>query len=286
MEQGWRLFQTALKNPANRKAARRAIEGNPTLAKYSLAWGAIEGGDVFAKSAMKKCGLTPRVLETEGANVSEVQRFLETMFDEDLVILRAVPQTKEWYPAKKPALTFISWTQFLGAATTKAKPPLAKGSGGAVSEAFVNFNAAEQAFKAATKQFEKASEQMQKLVDAEIAKSTPKKGTDGSKVKVDAPKKMEDIQKEAAEKSKIDEAKQGLIDSGAALKEAVEALQSAATSFTPLSETDKKEHAEMREYLDSLVALGDLKLRELDGKTVALDMEEESAETEVEEKAA
>jgi hypothetical protein len=58
-----------------------------------------------------------------------------------------------------------------------------------------------------------------------------------------------------------------------------------ASGFTPLNETDKKEHAEMREYLDSLVALGDLKLRELDGATVALDMDEEAAEAEVEEAA-
>ena len=260
MERGWRLFQAALKNPKNRKAARRAIEGNPTLAKYSLAWGALEGGDAFAKSALKTCGLTPRVLETEGANVQEVQKYLETMFDEDLVILRAVPEKKAWYPSKKPVLTFLSWTSFLGAATTDAKPPLAKGSGGAVSEAFVNLNAAEQKFKAATKQLGKAEEEREKLVKAEKDKS----------------KAIKAVEEEADKKSKIAEARQSLTDSKKELKEAVEALQSAATSFIPLNETDKKEHVEMREYLDALVALGDLKLRELNGKTVALDTEEEA----------
>ena len=280
MERGWRLFQTALKDPKNRKAARRAIEDNPTLAKYSLAWGAIEGGDVFAKDALKKCGITPKILETEGANVSEVQRYLEVMFDEDLIILRAVPDKKDWYPAKKPVLTFVSWTAFLGAATTKAKPPLAKGSGGSVSEAFVNYNAAEQAYKVAAKEYDKANELMQKIVTTEMGK-LPKRDPNAKKP-VTAPKTVADIQKEAAEKSKIEEAKQTLLDSKKGLKEAVEALQSAASGFAPLNETDKKEHEQMREYLDSLVALGDLKLRELAGGTVPLDMTEDTEEDEAE----
>jgi hypothetical protein len=274
MAHGWKLFQKALKNPANRKAARRAIEENPTLAKYSLAWGAISGGDVFAKSALKKCGLTPQVLATEGANVSEVQRFLETMFDEDLVILRAVPDKKDWYPSKKPALTFVSWTAFLGAATTKAKPALLKGSGGAVSEAFVAFNTAEQKVKDATKEFDQANEKMNKMVTEAIANiPKPEPGK-----KAVAPQKPDEIQKEAIEKSKIEEAKQNLEDSKKELKEAIQGVQAAATSFVPVNETDKKPHEQMREYLDALIALGDLKLRELGGVTVALEMEEEQEE--------
>ncbi|HEX3747085.1 MAG TPA: hypothetical protein VHW09_24280 [Bryobacteraceae bacterium] len=284
MEKGWRLFQAALKDPKNRKAARRAIEDNPTLAKYSLAWGAIEGGDVFAKDALKKCGITPRILETEGANVQEVQRYLETMFDEDLIILRAVPVKKAWYPNKKPVLTFVSWTAFLGAATTKAKPPLAKGSGGAVSEAFVNYNTAEKTFKAATKEYDRAKAEMDKIVSTEMGK-LPKRDP-RKRGQIVAPKTVAQIQQDAIDQSKIEDAKKNLEESKKGFLAAVAEIKSAASGFAPLNETDKKEHVEMREYLDALEALGDLKLRELGGDAVALDMtdDEEQVEGEDEDK--
>lgn len=57
------------------------------------------------------------------------------------------------------------------------------------------------------------------------------------------------------------------------LTAAITALQNAARGFNPLND-EGQEHKETREYLDALVALGDLRLRELDGETIALDRSE------------
>jgi len=60
----------------------------------------------------------------------------------------------------------------------------------------------------------------------------------------------------------VKKAKQELVD-------ATTGVQNAARGFNPLN-GEGQEHKEMREYLDALVALGDIRLRELEGETVAL----------------
>jgi hypothetical protein len=228
MEAGWQKFQAAMADPRNRKGVRAAIESNPTLAKYTLAWGALQGKDAIAKEAMRKCGLTDAVLRQEDTNVKEVQKYLEEMFSEDLVILRAVPLRKAWYPAgKKPELTLRSWTAFLSGAYNHEDEPLAAGSGGAVSQAMAVLDGKEQEFKKAKAEFDKAKAADEKAPDEAVKK-----------------------------------AKQELVD-------ATTGVQNAARGFNPLN-GEGQEHKEMREYLDALVALGDIRLRELEGETVAL----------------
>lgn len=329
MARGWQKYQEALKNPGSRKAARRALQENPTLAKYSLAWGALEGGDAIAKSALKKCGLTAAVLSQKDANVKEVQRFLEVMYSEDVVVLRAVPKKQAWYPSNRPALSFRSWTAFLGKAVTDAKPPVVKGSGGAVSEAFAVLEDAEQGYKAsetkateaaklyeelkkdlenwgkskaevvtaeetlekrnvelekAKKKYQQSQEAYSKnpesdpdlkyiayckdeMGDAEKKRDEAARGSEAAKKKVEEWKKKWEGANENLSKTQEERTQ-----ASTELKQAIEAVQSAARGFKPLNGTDGKEHAEMREYLDALVALGDLRLREMAGEVVGLDM--------------
>jgi hypothetical protein len=272
MEIGWRTFQDALKDPTDRKKARMAIQGNPTLAKYCLAWGALNGGDPIAKEALRKCGLNAAVLGQKDANVGDVQKYLEEMFNEDPVVLRAVPRKKDWYPSKKPALTLRSWTAFLDAAIKKAD--LAPNSGGAMSDAFLSVDQREERFKEANKKLETTraevnkiiAERKKKLTDEEAIKA--KKGELGK-----TPAEIEKEAKTDEDRKKIEDAKEAVKVAKKSLQAGIKNLQNTARAFAPLKK-DGAEHAEMREYLDALVALAELKLREVNGESVALDQSE------------
>ena len=45
MRSAWSVYQKAIANPQDRKAAREALRANPTLAKYALVWGAVVDGN-------------------------------------------------------------------------------------------------------------------------------------------------------------------------------------------------------------------------------------------------
>lgn len=228
MEAGWQIFKKAMADPRDRKNVRAAIQSNPTLAKYTLAWGAMHGGDAVAKEVLRKCGLTDAVLRQKDANVKEVQQYLEEMFNEDLVVLRAVPRKMGWFPADKPAFMLRSWAAFLDAAYNKADPALAPGSGGAVSQAFAEFDQNEQMLKTAKLDYQKA-------------RASDSAAPDGY-----------------------------IVNAQSELMRSVKALQAAAQGFSPLDAAGE-EHKEMREYLDALIALGEIRLRELAGETVAIE---------------
>lgn len=96
-----------------------------------------------------------------------MQKYLEERFNEDLVVRRAVPLKKDWYPErKKPTLTLRSWAAFLNAAYNKAG--LAPSSGGAVSQAFAVLNDKKQAFKKAKAEYEKAKAADPKAPDGDL----------------------------------------------------------------------------------------------------------------------
>lgn len=55
LESAWKITVKALRNPANRKLGLQARRVNPSLAKYSIAWGAVVAKDPLARNAMKAC---------------------------------------------------------------------------------------------------------------------------------------------------------------------------------------------------------------------------------------
>ncbi|WP_109317715.1 hypothetical protein [Pseudovibrio ascidiaceicola] len=124
---GWKKYQEARMDPANRKAARAAIAGNSTLAKCVLAYGIVEEKDPIARQVGRNSGLTPEVLVSSTDVCSAVVRYFETLYSDDPVVLRRVPKVENWHPCT-PDLTLKSWFLFKKAATTRAYPRMARDS--------------------------------------------------------------------------------------------------------------------------------------------------------------
>lgn len=115
MSRAWAIYKEARRDPRNRKLARKAIRENPTLAKYALAYGAVEGNDPFARSAVEKLGISEVTLADPGTDVAAVQKYLELRYPEDPVIEYDLPDAQAWYPAPLE-LTAKSWVVTLAAA--------------------------------------------------------------------------------------------------------------------------------------------------------------------------
>ena len=121
MAAAWKTYKAALENPNDRITAREALRENPTLAKYALAWGAVHDGNRIAQSALDSCGITEASLQTPGADVAKVVKYLETYFRDDPQLLREVPVAEKWYPGEIE-LTVPSWLAFHKAAESHATP--------------------------------------------------------------------------------------------------------------------------------------------------------------------
>jgi hypothetical protein len=111
-DKAWEVTKKALANPKDRRAARDARRLNPTLAKYSIAYGAAIERDPIAMTAMKRCGLDRETLSKPEANVELVKMYLEALYTEDSIVLGDVPDKEKGekrveLPA--PALTLRSW---------------------------------------------------------------------------------------------------------------------------------------------------------------------------------
>lgn len=124
---GWKKYVEARKDPANRKAARAAIAGNPTLAKCVLAYGIVEDRDPIARQVGRNCGLTPEVLASNTDVCSAVVKYFETLYSDDPVVLRRVPRVENWHPCT-PDLSLKSWLLLKKAATTHAYPRMSEDS--------------------------------------------------------------------------------------------------------------------------------------------------------------
>jgi hypothetical protein len=222
---------------------------NPTLAKYALAWGALKGGDPIAKNAMKKCGLSDAILSRPSANVREVQTYLQELFNEDVVIMRAVPVKKKWYPSNTPALSLRSWSAFYAAAIASAD--LKAGTGGATAKAVTDLDVQLAGLKSA---------------DEEIKLATKLFNQCG----LDPQTKSEELKQARIRRNK---AAKSLQARRAAAEKALGDFKAAAAKFDPVT-TSGQPHVEMREYLDALIAQADLKKRELNGETVPLVIDE------------
>ncbi|MDY0746003.1 hypothetical protein SNE35_15890 [Paucibacter sp. R3-3] len=107
LENAWRITRKAWAHPESRKLGLLARKLNPTLAKYTLAWGATVKRDALAQEAMRSCGLNALTLSQKDSNVGKVQEYLETCFNEDNVVLKRYT-LPDWMPAVVE-LTAKSW---------------------------------------------------------------------------------------------------------------------------------------------------------------------------------
>ena len=110
LEVGWYTYKQALSRPENRKMGLIALKRNATLAKYSMAWGAIIKKDPLVADFMDACGLTAQALKDPGADLDKVVKYLETRMPEDVVVVgrTAEGSMADWAPAKVE-LTPDSW---------------------------------------------------------------------------------------------------------------------------------------------------------------------------------
>jgi hypothetical protein len=108
LESAWSLFKESLYNPENRKLGQRVRQENSTLAKYTLAWGAMEKRDPIALRAIDKCGLNELTLSDPGSNVKTVEKFLEVYYKEDVRVIKNEALIAKWRP-DDISLTAKSW---------------------------------------------------------------------------------------------------------------------------------------------------------------------------------
>ncbi|MGF1445450.1 MAG: hypothetical protein ACFBRM_04545 [Pikeienuella sp.] len=150
MEKAWRDYKKALENPKDRKAIRKAMRSNPTLAKYAMAWGAVEDGNAIAQECMRRCGLNQLTLAQRETNVAQVVDYLEMVYKDDPVVLRAVPVKDDWHPGEM-TVSFRGFMKFYRAAMTKADPALKSLDVSAISGGLASYDAAGEALTQAIK---------------------------------------------------------------------------------------------------------------------------------------
>ena len=75
LHRAWEKTKKSLENPQNRKLALIAREMNPTLAKYTIAYGALIEGNATAMTALNRIGLDRETLAR--ANDKGEREFLD-----------------------------------------------------------------------------------------------------------------------------------------------------------------------------------------------------------------
>jgi hypothetical protein len=118
LNNAWKIYQKAQAQPDDRYLARQALRENPTLSKYAMAYGSLNG-DPIAVEGMRRCGLNKQVLANPDSNVSKVVTFLESKYPDDPVLLRANPPGDKWYPGSIE-LKGASWMLFYQAGIAEA----------------------------------------------------------------------------------------------------------------------------------------------------------------------
>jgi len=119
LEKAWSTTKASFANPANRRLGLAVRALNPTLAKYTIAWGAVVKKDALARNAMAACQLNEATLENDGSNVDKVVDYLERFYRDDDQLYREIETTAKWVPAELE-LTLSSWTQVKQAAVKSA----------------------------------------------------------------------------------------------------------------------------------------------------------------------
>ena len=135
MAKAWKIYRKALETPKDRKLARQALQTNPTLSKYAMAYGALVDKNPVAVKVMKSCGLNEVTLGSAGTNVDKVVKYLETLYKEDPVLLRAVKVPGKWCPKGADQLTVTAWVAAIDAARKDTSPKLDKIDSSAVTAA-------------------------------------------------------------------------------------------------------------------------------------------------------
>jgi hypothetical protein len=124
----WSVTREALLNPNNRKLGMRARKMNHTLAKFSLAYGAVVQKERIAISACSSCGINEDSLAHKDTNVQNVAKYFEIYFPDDKKVLKDEALIAEWQP-KTIRLTAVCLSGAQRRGELEAQPKLAKAAG-------------------------------------------------------------------------------------------------------------------------------------------------------------
>lgn len=97
LQVSWRATKESLRNPKNRKLALKVRAMNPTLAKYTIAYGAVVQRDAIARNCLAACNLDEIALNHKDSGVEAVQHYLEVYYTDDNVVLKRITLA-DWVP--------------------------------------------------------------------------------------------------------------------------------------------------------------------------------------------
>jgi|GEM_PF-6810977 len=117
VKSAWNKTVQALENPSNRRLGLQARAMNPTLAKYSLAYGAYVAKDPIARMTLAKFGIDDVALETAEAGLEQVRKAMESLFSEDNVVMGKPPYRVGWSEGIPIKLSTVCWFQLWSKAT-------------------------------------------------------------------------------------------------------------------------------------------------------------------------
>jgi hypothetical protein len=125
MRSAWSSYRKALSYPEDRKEAMKALSKNPILAKYAVAYAALEENDPVARMAMQRCGIDEQTLANKDTSKQKVVEFLNTLYREDPKVLSKLPPLDDWHPGRV-VLEAESFADFYRAAMKVKKLKLEK----------------------------------------------------------------------------------------------------------------------------------------------------------------
>ena len=96
LKNAWAETKIALEHPEYRRQNLYVRKLNPTLAKYTIAYGATVAKDPIAVSTMNTIGITTDMLESPSAGVSAVKNYLETRYNEDMEVKMRFIDKNDW----------------------------------------------------------------------------------------------------------------------------------------------------------------------------------------------
>ena len=109
------MTKKAFRDPKNRRLGLKVRKMNPTLAKYTIGYGAVEEEDPIAVSMAIACGIDEEVLKNPGTNVAKVKAYLEAKFPDDGSVKGHWEEDSWQENLPDPAVTMIALAKLYGA---------------------------------------------------------------------------------------------------------------------------------------------------------------------------
>jgi hypothetical protein len=111
LRNAWKMTKQALdpKNYGNRKMALLVRQVNPTLAKYTLAYGALVEESPVAITACNRIGIDRETLARSSANVDELKTYFEKLYPDDGTVVGVLDVTPGKAKVPAPALNAKTW---------------------------------------------------------------------------------------------------------------------------------------------------------------------------------